>query len=317
MFVQLSFLNLLNATSSQALECGDTVCAKPDGQMIAQCGPDPARASLSARQAKEQGLLTSGTCGQRGITSSASAALQSSLESKLQARMASAGSTLFNLTWKQRTTPSGRSISALRASARRTSGNDFTSWPTPCQQDGPKGGPAQGVDRLPGSAALSSWPTLQSSDGSGGGQAKRATNPARSNDLMDFAMLAGGPTPMAGTPAQNGNNMAGNNDSSRKTVELASWGTPTVQDSRHATVSPSEMNRDPNNLRIQAYTAGPARLTAFGKLLTGSTAQMESGGQLNPAHSRWLMGLPPEWDDCGVTAMQSLPRSRRPSSKKP
>jgi hypothetical protein len=71
------------------------------------------------------------TSGLSGSISSASAALASSLVSRLKQRSATAGSTLFNLTWKESTTPSQRPVSLLRASVRRISDNDCGSWPSP------------------------------------------------------------------------------------------------------------------------------------------------------------------------------------------
>lgn len=56
--------------------------------------------------------------------------------------------------------------------------------------------------------------------------------------------------------------------------------------------------------------------TNLGKSTTLSSSPMAPKGVLNPAHSRWLMGSPAEWDFCGVMAMQSCRRSRRYSSKR-
>ena len=99
--------------------------------MIALSGLVHAHASLSAKQAKEQGLLTSGTFGLISITSLSSVALRSSLVNRLQAKMASHGSTLYTLTWKERVTPQQLSIYALRASVPRTKGKDCIGWATP------------------------------------------------------------------------------------------------------------------------------------------------------------------------------------------
>ena len=87
MFTQATCADSPNATFSPALEFGHTPCEMPESRTADLFGPAPVRANLSARQARELALLTSGTFGQPSTTSSSSAALQSFLESKLTRRL--------------------------------------------------------------------------------------------------------------------------------------------------------------------------------------------------------------------------------------
>ena len=139
MSYQPNFLNSLNATSSQESASGPSPYDKQAGPIIDESGQAVARANLSARQVKALGSMMSGTFGRPGIISLESNNLQSSLASRLQALTACLGSTLYNLTWKERATPSGRSITALRATARPTSANASTllqkGWATPAARD--------------------------------------------------------------------------------------------------------------------------------------------------------------------------------------
>ena len=55
----------------------------------------------------------------------------------------------------------------------------------------------------------------------------------------------------------------------------------------------------------------PARITADGQVLTGSSAGMESGGQLNPRFGGWLMGYPIQWCEAALQAHRTLSPKRK------
>ena len=176
----------------------------------------------------------------------------------------------------------GRLIYALRASVLRTSGKDhgllLKGWPTPDCQNHRDGTTLR-------KTAIEA--------------AKRGSSRAMS--LHHMVILSGWPTPVA------------NDDNKTPEAHL-------IMKKRMGERDGTGANRKTiTSLQVMAKymeTRTPVRLTDSGEMLTGSDAGMENSGQLDPAHPRWLMGLPPVWDDCAVMAMQSMPKLQRRSSRR-
>jgi hypothetical protein len=204
----------------------------------------------------------------------------------------------------------------------------MTSWSTPLKSDEHGARPPttrRGTGELPTEARLAGWQTPRSEisgDTPETHEARQARVIAKHGRRMGtpLEVQAGWATPVAteiGNTLENYQAMKNNMASGPRTAithpslqaQLAAWPTPQTDNFR----SRSGDRKDEMGMDQMARSIGTLRITATGEMLTGSPAATASGGQLNPAHSRWLMGYPVAWDACAPTVTRSSRKSRRRS----
>lgn len=244
-------------------------------------------------------------------------------------------STLYIHTWKTRTTPDGNQIISLRASQRKQDG--FASqggWRTPtAQSDNSLRGNGQDPERraeqghtinLTDQVRLASWPTPQSVDikmsNRGPEAAENEWNREhRGNNLALYAQhLSAWPTPQTHDVTTRGNTLADGHTKPHdlsNMAALAAWPTPNAMEGGQTSRSGERKDELLMGGMVQPSPEGPARLTISGKMLIGSAAGMDAGGQLWPGLPRFLMGLPPEWCKAAIAAHRKMKSVKKKSPR--
>jgi hypothetical protein len=96
-------------------------------------------------------------------------------------------------------------------------------------------------------------------------------------------------------------------------ARLAYWPTPTASLADKGVRTPEGGIREA--MRGRGPDLAAVSTLVFGIAPIGCNVSTAKPVQLNPAHSRWLMGYPAAWDDCAPTVMPSSRRSLRRSSE--
>jgi len=317
-----------DAISSPESQAGLKPCDSPAGPPTDRCGPEVVPASHSLVLGSAGAKTTPDTSGPSSAALSPSASLQFALENKLRARLAAYGSMEYVLTWKHWDMKSGPPICALRASARRKSGNGCSGWPAASARDW-KGTNSPGNELTHNArplnevAMLTGWPAANASDWKG------PNNPGEKrsvwdNDLPATARLVGWATARSEDSESTGAHR-GIPDTLTSQARLAGWAAPRARE----TVRSAEFSkgRTPNPMELTGWPAPNAMEGGStsrskdrkGELLigglvrglriVGETSELpsvetptETGdtdydeSALNPAMSRWLQGFPAAWD---------------------
>jgi len=123
------FRVLRSATSSQASQVGASHSNLQGGPKTVLSGPQAFLASHSARQVNNSAPVMNVTSGQYSVNSCDSAALSTSLGSRLQMLLEKVGSMEYQQTRKLKDTPAGRPYWAHTAQAARTPVKDSSGLP--------------------------------------------------------------------------------------------------------------------------------------------------------------------------------------------
>ena len=315
---QATLPGIPTATSSPASAVGPTHSDLPESK-DGESGPGAVHASPSPLPGRAREPTTSGTCGRSSTGSSASASLQRSLASRLQARLDGLGSPLYSLTWKTWDMPLREPICALRASGRRTFDNGFGGWPTPLADSSETRTPESSERRaaagrpltLSGAASLAGWPTPDTMQGPHGARGV-STNPNHQSG-RDLQAVAGWATPRVannggiGSPERAADGKARLEDQ----VQGAGWVTPSARDWKDTPGMATEGVNPDGTKRNRVDQLPRQAAMVCGQEPTTSNVSTGKRGQLSPAFSLWLMGFPVAWALCAEAATPSSRKSRK------